>query len=135
MHTTNYQNTFITVADDSDASEAIIPPLRAGKKTIAGLQFDMVYHHPYKYDSDDVIFGVYALQKMFEEHEMEEQRAAFFSKGQACLRASTLGKKFGWGIHANHEGKIAIYAVDSPEYASFMQDDSVKKVKAMRSKK
>ncbi len=27
----------------------------------------------------------------------------FFSKGQPCLRASDLGKKYGWGIHSDSE--------------------------------
>lgn len=133
MHTTNYYNTFITIADDCTELIASIPPLRGGKKTVAGLQFEMIYENPYTYDSDDVLFGVNAIKKAFEKYELAEQRELFFSKGQPCFRASALGKKFGWGIHCNADGKIAIYAVESAEYQNLIQDEKVKKVKAMKS--
>ncbi len=65
----------------------------------------------------------------------EEQRQIFFSKGQPCFRASPLTKRYGWGVHANAEGKIAIFGVDSAEYQALLIDDSVTKKKAMRSKR
>jgi Family of unknown function (DUF6157) len=36
------------------------------------------------------------------------------SKGHPHLRVSALAKRYGWGIHNNHEGKIALIAVHSP---------------------
>ena len=44
-------------------------------------------------------------------------RAEFFSR--ACLRSSDLGKRDGWGLHHDAEGRVALVAVDSPEYAAF----------------
>ncbi|WP_339814801.1 DUF6157 family protein [uncultured Imperialibacter sp.] len=134
-HTTNYVNTFVEIADDSPNERGEMPPVKPDKKTVASLHFDMVYGNPYKYTSDDVIFGVFALRKEFEKNEIEEQREHYFSKGQACFRASPLTKQYGWGVHANAEGKIAIYGAETEEYKKFMADDSVKKVKAMRSKR
>lgn len=95
----------------------------------------MVYNNPYKYTSDDVLFGVFALRKEFEQNELPEQREHYFSKGQACFRASPLTKQYGWGVHANAEGKIAIYGVETEEYKRFLADESITKVKAMRSKR
>lgn len=60
---------------------------------------------------------------------------ANFSKGQACLRASPLTKRYGWGIHSNEEGKIAIYGADTEEYRQFVLDKTVEKKKAMRNKR
>ena len=59
----------------------------------------------------------------------------FFSKGQACLRASELGKRFGWGVHADAEGRVAIYAVDSKRYQALARDPDIKQVRAMRTKR
>lgn len=62
-------------------------------------------------------------------------RDVFFSKGQACMRASPLGKRFGWGVHADAEGRVAIYAVDSKRYQALAVDPDITQVRAMRSKR
>ncbi|WP_238718888.1 DUF6157 family protein [Pelagihabitans pacificus] len=135
MHSINYYNTFIEIAPDSPTAKGEMPPLKGEKKSIANLQFEMLHENPYKYTSDDVLFGVFATRQNFDEHELEEQREQYFSKGRPCLRASPLTKKFGWGVHADEEGKIAIYGAETEEYKDFLEDDSIKKVKAMRTKR
>lgn len=135
MHTTNYYNAFIEIAEDCPTDKGEIPPQRGEKKSVANLQFEMLYDNPYQYTSDEVLFGVFAIRKGFIEDEMNEQREHFFSKGQACFRASPLTKRYGWGVHANKEGKIAIYRADSEDYQRFIKDDTLKKMKAMRSKR
>ncbi len=133
-HTTNYQNTFIEIADDCPVSAAAAPPLKS-PKTIAQLQYEMISENPYKYTSDDVIFAAYCSKNDITESEKNDARLQFFSKGQACLRSSPLAKRYGFGIHHDAEGKVAIYPAESTEYEDFINDGSVKKVKAMRSKK
>lgn len=64
---------------------------------------------------------------------LPEERAKYFSKGQACLRASPLGKTRGWGVHANNESKVAIYGKGSKEYKKLSADKNVKHLKAMKS--
>lgn len=135
MHSTNYFNTFIEIAEDSPNQTAEIPPLKGEKKSVANYQFEMVYDNPYQYTSDDVLFTVFAERNGFAKNELEEQRTAFFSKGQACFRASPLTKRYGWGVHSNAEGKIAVFPAGSPEYEQFIKDESVAKTKAMRSKR
>ena len=135
MHTTNYFNTFIEIAEDCPVNQGEVPPLKPDKKTVANLQFEMLIDNPYKYDSDEVLFGVFAIRKELLSGEMEEQRKQYFSKGQPCFRSSPLTKRYGWGIHANKNGKIALFAAHSEEYQNFLADNSIKKVKAMRSKR
>lgn len=135
MHSTNYFNTLIEIAEDSPVSAGEIPPTKGSKKSVANLQFEMLEGHPYEFSSDDVLFFVFATRKEFPADELEEQRHIYFSKGQPCFRASPLTKRYGWGIHANEEGKIAMYAADSEAYQKLLADDSVKKKKAMRSKR
>lgn len=135
VHTTNYLNTFIEVAEDSTATEGKVPKVKGDNKTVAEMQYQLIAAHPYKYTSDDVLFQVYADRNDLTRSEYKAAREQFFSKGQACLRASPLTKKAGFGIHADEEGKIALYAVNSAEYNAFVKDPAVKKVKAMRSAK
>lgn len=135
MHTTNYFDTFIEIAEDSKHLQGEMPPIKGEKRTVANLQFDMLYEQPYTYTSDEVLFGVFAQRKGFTESDLESEREHYFSKGQPCFRASPLTKSYGWGIHCNAEGKIAMYGAETQEYQTFLADDSVKKVKAMRSKR
>ncbi|QRR01780.1 DUF6157 family protein [Dyadobacter sandarakinus] len=135
MHTTNYINTFIEVAEDSTAEKAEVPPMKGAEKTVAGLQFELVYDHPYQYTSDDLIFGVYARRNGLKKVDLDAEREKFFSRGQACMRASPLAKKYGWGVHSNEEGKVALYPVESEEYKRLAADEQLKHTRAMRSKK
>jgi len=134
-HTTNYKNTFIEIAEDCPVKKAEVPPLKGDNKTIANLQFDMVYDHPYKYTSDDVLFQVYAERNNIKKSDMKEARETFFSKGQPCMRTSALTKRYGWGVHNNSEEKIALYACDTAEYKKLAKDKTLNVVKAMRSSK
>ena len=139
VHTTNLNNTFIGVADDCPASSGQIPHARSGKPTVATLQYAMIKNAPYTYTSDDVVFATSAAGRALgdgaKQAERQEARAQFFSRGQACLRASALGKTFGWGVHSDAQGRVAIFAVDSPEYRRLVADPRLKQVKAMRSKR
>lgn len=138
-HTTNCFNTFIRVAEDCPAETGEEPPPRAGKPTVAGLQYAMLAKAPYKYTSDDVIFATSAAGRECETKMSKKERGlareAFFSRGQACMRASSLGMRFGWGVHADGEGRIAIYAVDSKRYQALSRDPQLTQVRAMRSKR
>ena len=135
MHTTNYQDTFIAVADDCPAGYGEVPPLKGDKKSVANITFELLAGQPYRYTSDDVLFLVYAIRHDLTEEELPEARAAFFSKGQPCFRASPLTKQFGWGIHCDADGKMAVYGMETEKYRQFLEDESIKKVKAMRNSK
>jgi len=134
MKTTNYYNTFIAVAEDCPAALAEVPPKKQ-QPTVADLQFEMIASAPYRYTSDDVIFQVYAMKQEIQKSELKVAREQFFSKGQACLRSSPLSKRYGWGIHCNEEGRVALYAIESQEYQHLLKDKNLKQVKAMRSKR
>lgn len=133
QHTTNYTDAFILIADDSPVAWGEVPPVKGNKRTAANIQFEMIRKHPYRYTSDDVIFEVYAQKNDLTKAGYKAARTAFFSKGQACLRASPLTKRYGWGVHSNAEGKIALYGAETREYAQFSKNKSLKIVKAMRS--
>lgn len=132
-HTTNYINTFIVVAEDCPADKGEVPPIKGEKKSVANMQFDMLIDHPYKYTSDDVLFLVYAERNGIKKMDLEKERTIFFSKGQACLRASPLTKRYGWGVHSNERGEIALYSSDSEEYRRLSTSKDMKIVKAMKS--
>jgi len=132
MHTTNYSSTFIEIADDCKAQAGIMPPAKP-ERTIAQIHWELIANHPYKFTSDEVIFAAFAEKNKIGADQLEEERQKFFSKGQACLRASPLGKTYGWGIHFDDESKVAIYGKGSKEYEQYCADKSLRHLKAMKS--
>lgn len=135
IHTTNYPDTFIAIADDSPATQGEVPPTKGDTRSVANIQYEMISKHPYKYTSDDVLFQIYAERNDLTKSELAKAREQFFSKGQPCLRASPLTKRYGWGVHADKNGKIALVGSETDEYKKFLNDKSLKIVKAMKSKR
>lgn len=135
IHTTNYYDTFIEVAEDTKARNGTEPVSKGDKKTVASMQYEILAHNPYKFTSDDLLFQVFAERSDLTEAEYKQGRAQFFSKGQACLRCSPLTKTYGFGIHADNNGKIAIYGMETEQYGQFQDNPEIKKVKAMRTKR
>jgi Family of unknown function (DUF6157) len=135
VHTTNYSNTFIEVAEDCPTEISQMPQSKGSSKTVAQMQFEMMAKAPYRYTSDEVFFQVYADRNDLTSEDYPEARALFFSKGQPCFRASPLTKRYGFGVHSDQEGKVALFAMESPEYQAFVANPELKKVKAMRTSK
>lgn len=135
MHTTNYFDSFIEVAEDCPLKVADIPDDKKDKKTIASMQFEIIAGHPSRYTSDEVLFTIHAARNGIKANERTAEKEKFFSKGQACFRSSPLAKRYGWGVHFDIKGRMAIYAVESQEYKMFADDDLLTHYKAMRSKK
>ncbi|WP_347158307.1 DUF6157 family protein [Pontibacter chitinilyticus] len=135
VHTTNFKNCFIVVAEDCPAEKGQEPPVRDAKRSVANLQYDLLRQHPYRYTSDDIQFMVHVLRRDLPEAEWPLERERFFSKGQPCFRASPLTKRYGWGIHNDAEGKVALYGVETDAYQRFASGNTVEVVKAMRSKR
>ena len=59
----------------------------------------------------------------------------FFAKPQACLRASPLVKKHGFGLYHDSESRVALVAMESSHYAKLVDDPAVTKKPGLRSKR
>jgi hypothetical protein len=127
---TNYFNTFIAASADCKAVNGTEP---AKADTIAGRQYRLIADHPYGHTSDDVLFEVFSLRNAVPEDGKVAAREAFFARSQACLRASPLVKQFGWGIHHDANGKVALYGVETEAYRGFLKDKRLTIVHGMRS--
>lgn len=134
-HTTNYRDAFIEVADDCPVTRAQEPPVGKGAPTVARRQFELIAQRPYELTSDDVVFTVHAERSGIPEEDRAAARAEYFSVGRPCLRSSPLGKRYGWGVHADAEGRVALVPVGTPEYDALAADDSLAHTRAMRSKR
>jgi hypothetical protein len=134
MHTTNYFDTFIEIAEDSPIEAAQEPPAK-DVPTVAQLHYELIAAQPYALTSDDVIFEAHARRAGIDEADRAAARDAFFSKGQPCLRSSPLGKRYGWGVHSDAEGRVALVPAGSDEYVRLAADPDIRHTRAMRSKR
>jgi hypothetical protein len=130
MSTTNYADTFIAVSPDSPVTAADMAP-KPG--SVAAMQLELLRAKPYGLTSDDLLFEVHARRNDITMEDRAHARAAFFAKPQACLRASPLVKKHGWGIHHDRDGRVAAVAVESDDYAELCARTDLKQTVGMRS--
>jgi hypothetical protein len=129
----NYYDTLIEVASDCPATRGQVPQARGGKKTKAVVEYELLVENPYAYTEEDIAFEVYAVLHDIPRAGRPKEREKFLSKGHPHLGVSPLAKRYGWGIHNNAEGKVALVAVDSRDYRRLMNDPRTTKVKAFRS--
>ncbi|MEV4327457.1 DUF6157 family protein [Microbispora rosea] len=141
----NYYSTLIAVADDCPVTAAEVPGGRGGRPTVAVFQYELISGAPYGLTQEDVLFETWLRRQDLPADLTAERRAElrkeFFSRSQACLRASPLPKKHGWGLLFDQDGRIALCPMESEEYrrlvdgAQARQDGGVRVLKALRSRR
>lgn len=135
-----YKDTFISVAPDTKAEQGIEPKPRGNKETIPQIEYRLLVSRPYQFTQDELTFRTRLIRQGIEfddlsDDEREDLWAELFSKGQPCLRASSLTKSNGWGVHYDSIGRIAIYPMDTTDYAELSGRKDLKQIPSMRSSK
>lgn len=134
-------DTFVSVAPDCPVTRAVMPTAKGATPTVPVVQYELLTASPYTLTLEDLIFEVHVRRAGLSRAEAKAQstviRAELFAKPQACMQASTLPKRYGWGIHYDSRGRLALYAMESEEYRQFAAGKvaGVKVVLAMRSKR
>ena len=137
----SYKDTFIEAATDCPEQTGVAPAVRGVKPSVPVLEFELLTKNPYKFTQEELIFTIHVTRLGLTPGEIERRdaqiRAELFSKPHPCLRASQLPKRYGWGVHHDPAGRIAIYARGSKDYAAFVTGKKkVSKIlKAMRNKR
>jgi hypothetical protein len=124
-YSTNSRDTLITVSSDCPVAEGTVPEKQG---TIAAVEHALLAE-PYAMTSDDLLHATYRARGG------DKSREDFFARPQACLRASPLVKQFGWGVHHDGEGRIALVGAETAEYRRLLDDPAIAKAPGMRSKR
>lgn len=127
MKTTNIPNSFISVAEDCPVFMAEIPPTRE-PKSIPQIEYEILIGNSYEYTSDDVLYIVNGKRRGI-------VREDFFTRIQPDFRLSPLTQRYGWGVHSDENGKIALCAVESAEYEMLARDTLLVQMKGNRSRR
>ena len=141
MTMTLITNTFVLVAADCPVTAAEVPVGRGSTPTVPVLQHELLIARPYSLTLEDLMFEIHVRRAGLSAAEAKKQAAAIhallFGKPWPCMRASALPKRYGWGVHHDAAGKLALVPMQSAEYRRFA-DGKVKGVEvvpAMRSKR
>lgn len=123
----------IIPAADCPAPGAEIPPARA-KPTRATVEYDLLMARPYALTHKDFSHAVHVAMS-----EVSGKTAlsfdAFHAKGQPCMRASPLTKRYGWAAHYDGDGRLALVDPASTAFTTLSADPDLPRAQAMRSKR
>lgn len=131
-----YRSVFIRVAADCPAASAEEPPVRGDAPTVARVHHALTAGVPYAWTHDEVIFRTDLIRRGLDPDAHEVGGAEwerFFGRGQPCLRASPLAKRYGWGFHVDAGGRVAAIPLGSTAYAAHAADEGLRQLPAMRS--
>jgi hypothetical protein len=131
MRTTNYYNTFIIASPDAITARGEEPK----PDSVARSCLDLIQARPYGLTSDELLFEVHARRHAVAEAARNQARALFLARPQACLRASPLVKRYGWGLHHDAHGRVAAFGVETEEYRTLAAARNIAVVAGLRSRR
>ena len=113
--------------------------LKGERPSIAVLEYGLLSSAPYAYTQEELLFLVHVRREGISRSVLESNHEAlwtdYFSRSRACLRASPLCKRYGWGFHFDDDGKVALVPVESEEYQRLESDGSLTQIPAMRNRR
>lgn len=134
-------NEFVLISPDSDTTRAEVPVAKKDPPAVHVIQYELLTKRPYTLTFEELIFATHVRRLGLSQQEAKARRpeiwAELFAKSHACMRCSALPQRYGWGVHYDARGRIALYAVESREYKKFAAGKvkDVKLTPAMRRKK
>jgi len=119
----SHQEELIEVAEDCPADRAKEPPDTRVPKTVARIEYEVLKENPYRFTEKELHYEVHAVRR-----NRPDIKYKLFN-----IRRSSLLKIYGWGIHRNQEGELALIAMESDRYKELQ--NSIKRTKASKMSK
>lgn len=113
----------IEVAGDCPVDHAVEPPDVRTRKTVARIAYEVLISSPYRFTEPE----------LFHEVHVARRNRPDLKIGSYNIKRSPLVQRFGWGIHRNAEGRLALVAMESERYRELQ--GSIKRTKPFRRKK
>ena len=121
----NRRNVLIQVAEDCPENKGTKPLSERMHDTIACIQFDELSKNPYKYNEEEFQKQVHHIRRGKTELNITKYD----------IRRSELSKKWGWGIHINEGGKLALVGCEIEKYKELSNNSLVQKFGAYKAHK
>ena len=127
-----YTNAFITLAPDCPIAVGQVP---RQPMSIAGLEYALLLAQPYPFSPPDLTLEVQRLHKQVRDDDLPSFRAWLHAKPQPCMRLSMLPKRWGWGIHFDELGRMAIFGAETSDYRHFAMRSDLRVMSARPSRR
>ena len=128
------RNILIIPAADCPVSKAARPPEKPARPTRAEIEFRLLTQAPYALDHRAFSHAVHTeMARNAGKPALDYE--TFHQKGQPCMRASPLTKRFGWAAHYNADGYLALIDPDSDAFHRLASDPDLPQKPAMRTKR
>jgi hypothetical protein len=114
----------IEVATDSPAKRSEEPPDSSPEKRVDRIEYEVLAENPYKFTEREFYYEVNVVRRKRSDLKIESR----------SIKRLPLVKKYGWGIHRNADGKLALVACESSRYKELLADPLVKKTRAYRNR-
>lgn len=128
-------DTFIEVAEDCPAVRAEVPPARGDRATKATIEYELIAGEPYGLTEEEVAFRTRVVMRDIPAPDWPAERERLLSQEKPRLRVSALAKRYGWGIHIDGRGRVALVPIESAEYRRLAADPALRHVRAFRSRR
>ncbi|MBA3390336.1 MAG: GIY-YIG nuclease family protein [Rubrobacter sp.] len=121
---TSAREELIEIAADSHVIRSEEPPYGGTGKTIARVSYEVLAENPYVFSEPEFYHEVHVIRRKRPDLRIESYN----------IKKLALVKNFGWGIHRNKDGKLALVPCESERYKELLADQLVKKTKAYRNR-
>ena len=119
----NMKESLIRVAVNCPVSTGIDPLGRGNKNdAVHIIQYEILKAHPYMLDKDTFYELVYLLRLPTRSRKIKSY----------SLARNVLPKRYGWGIHINKVGKLALVDCSGKKYKKLEKSRKVKKIRASK---
>lgn len=116
------QERLVEIAEDCPVEQAVEPPNKE-KKTIPRIEYETLIENPYAFTEREFFHEVNAVRR----------NKAGLKLESYLIQRSLLPRSYGWGIHINGQGKLALVAMESSRYKELQE--AVSTVKSHRMSK
>ena len=115
-----YREELIEVAEDCPVDHAVEPPNDRPNRTRARIAYEILSEHPYQYTEIEFFHELDVVRRNKPNAKIESYQ----------IKRSPLVQTYGWGIHRNQQGKLALVAMESDRYRELQ--GTVKRTKSYR---
>lgn len=104
------QEELIEVAEDCAEKNAKEPPDRS-PKTIMRIEYELLIENPYAYTEREFFHEVHVVHRKKPDLKIDSYN----------IKRCPLVQSYGWGIHRNRDGKLALVAIESNRYKELQE--------------
>lgn len=115
----------ITKSPDSKIKRAIHPANKRAHQTITQIYFEELIRNPYGFTEEELRHRVH----------VELRKRRDLKLKSYSIKRSELLKKYGWGLHVDSAGRLALVGCDGKRYKELTRNPRVLKISGYRTRK